>query len=215
MEMLDEEIEFSELLEQYMDDEEIDYKKKLEQDDQYDEGLKTSYTDLSYLDEHTITITEFLRDYLQMDISGIKTKNLTHKNLKDLTKDNPLVIGIYNKYVDIDEVIKQDYLLVKDCYGNIGSYLNPMYLRDLTKLEIIRRQLNIMKKVRISILSELNDFYNEFLLATEEYEYLTLKCSSYYEMLKKVGRQKTLKNIDKFIKKFGVGFLNIDLDKKR
>lgn len=202
---------FEKLLEQYMDEKEIEKKKRLE-DLEYETQTISSdfHNDLSYLNKYTITISEFIRDYLEMDVCDIKTCNLSHKNFKDLTRDNPLVIGIYNGYVDIDEVVKGDYILVIDCFGNIGSYLNPKYLRDLTRLEIIKKQLNIMSKIRIRILSDLDELYNKFLLASEEYEYLNLKCSKYHEMIKKAGKTKELKNINSFIEHFGADFLDID-----
>lgn len=200
-----EEENFERLLDKYMDYDEIEEKKKLENKEYYEEKNNLeSHNDLSYLNKYTITITEFIRDYLEMDISKIKTQNLTHKNFKDLTRDNPLVIGIYNGYVDIDEVVKRDYILVTDCFGNIGSYLNPNYLRDLTRLEIIKKQLKIMSKIRISILSELDELYNRYLLVAEEYEYLNLKCSKYYEMVRKTGKIKELKKIDSFIEHFNI-----------
>lgn len=200
-----EEENFGELLDQYIDDTEIEEKKRLE-DKEYGEEKSNleSHNDLSHLSSYAITITEFIKDYLEMDISKIETQNLTHKNFKDLTKDNPLVIGIYNKYVDIDEVVKGDYILVTDYFGNIGSYLNPNHLRDLTRLEIIKKQLKIMGKIRISMLSELDELYNRFLLVAEEYEYLSSKCSQCDEMLKKVGKSKSkiLRSMSKYYEEF-------------
>lgn len=203
---------FEQLLEQYIDDNEIEEKKRLEDEKYYYEKKASldSHNDLSNLNEYTITIEEFIRDYLKMDVCKIEAKNLTHKNFKDLTKDNPLVIGIYNGYVDIDEVVKRDYILVTDCFGNIGSYLNPCALRDLTRLDIISKQLKLMSKIRITILSDLDRLYKEYNSALKEHEYLKLKCSNYYEMLKKANKTKTLKHIDSFIEHFGADFLNID-----
>lgn len=201
--------EFEELLEDYLDEEEIKDKIKLDKDE-VEEEKKSNRDDLATLREYAISIPEFLRDYLKTDISNIKTNNLTHRNFKDLTQDNPLVIGIYNKYVDIDEVLKKDYLIVTDCNNNIGSYLNPNYLRDLTKLEIIKKQLSIMKKIRISILNDLEEYYKNFMEATEEYEYLNHKCSGYVEMLEKVGKKGTVKKLKKYVDKYGADSIDID-----
>ncbi len=214
MEKLKSDENFFELfLDQYIDEEVIKEKIRLE-DEEYEKETQcfnsNNHNDLYNLSGYAITIEDFLKKYLKMDIKNIQTDNLTHRNLKDLTRDNPLVIGIYNGYVDIDEVIKQDYLIVTDCHGNIGSYLNPEFLKDFTKLELIKQQLEIMKKVRISILSDLQEFYNEYSRILEELEYLNSKCSSYEEMLKKVGKTKSLKNIKLFVEQHGPSSLNIN-----
>lgn len=200
---------FEELLEQYLDEEEIEKKKNLEEDIVEDKKLN-SRKDLRYLEEYTITITEFLRDYIKMDVNNIKTNNLTHKNLKDLTKDNPLVIGIFNDYVDVDEIMKRDYLIVTDCFGNIGSYLNPNYLRDMTKLELMEKELKIIEKSKIVMLEELEEYYTKFMSVVREHDYLEKKCSRYYELLENVEKEDTIRKIRRYIKHFDDSLLDAE-----
>lgn len=205
---------FEELLEQYMDMDEIEEKKKND-DEEYEEEIEeqkknTDSKTLKTLKGYAITIKEFLRDYIKMDITNIETDNLTHKNLKDLTRDNPFVIGISNDYVDIDEIIKRDYLVVIDCFGNVGSYLNPEYLRDITRLEYVEREFEIVEKSRVIAFEKLMDYYNRYMSVLSEYTYLEAKCSGYYEMLNKANKNNVVKNIKKYIDQFGVDLLDTD-----
>jgi len=73
--------------------------------------------DISALSGYAITIPEFVNIYLN-EVPMESTGNLTHKQFKELTKDNPLVVGIFNGLVDVDEVVKQDCIIVIDCFGN-------------------------------------------------------------------------------------------------
>ena len=196
---------FEDLLEQYLDEEEI--QNKIKQEEKEIRENKNKFKKLNIPGEYTITIEEFLRDYLKMDTNHIKTNNLTHKGLKDLTQNNPLVIGIYNDYLDLDEIIKRDYLVVTDCYGNIGSYLNPNYLRDLTKKELIEKELKILEKVRIITLENLEEHYNKFMEASEEYKYLEVRCKNFYEMLTNVRKGKTIDKIEQYVEHFGTDLI--------
>lgn len=202
---------FEELLEQYIDEEEIEKKKKLEEEEELEEKKKsTNYRDLKLLKGYAITMAEFLRDYIKMDITELETNNLTHKNLKDLTHDNPFVIGISNDYVDIDEIIKRDYLVVIDCFGNVGSYLNPCHLRDITRLELVEKELKILEKSRIVILEKVAEHYFKFKNVSDEYNYLEAKCSGYYDLLRKVNKGNVVGKIEKYLDHFGLNLLDIN-----
>lgn len=197
---------FKDLLEDYMDEDEILKKKKLDEMEEEKNIDKCKFL-MKYKD-YAISIDEFLRRYLKVDTNKIDTSRLTHKNLKMLTIDNPLVVGIYNGYVDIDEIVRRDYLLVYDCFGNIGSYLNPEKLMDLTRLELIRNELKILKKSKIMALEDLGEFYSKFMMKKDEYDYLNLKCSKYYEMLAKSKKKGSIGKIKRYIKKHGNNSLN-------
>lgn len=197
---------FKDLLEDYMDEDEILKKKKLDEMEEEKNIDKCKFL-MEYKD-YAISIDEFLRRYLKVDTNKIDTSRLTHKNLKMLTIDNPLVVGIYNGYVDIDEIVRRDYLLVYDCFGNIGSYLNPEKLMDLTRLELIRNELKILKKSKIMALEDLGEFYSKFMMKKDEYDYLNLKCSKYYEMLAKSKKRGSIGKIKRYIKKHGNNSLN-------
>lgn len=154
---------------------------------------------------------EFLSKYLKMNAGKLCSTTLSHKDLKYLTVGNPLVVGIYNRYVDIDEIKRKDYLLVYDCNGDIGSYLNPDKLRDLTKLEIVSKQYEIVKKSSVNILEDLDELYQKYCSIREELDYLTLKCSGYDEMLTKAEKNGSVGKIKKYVHEHGNSSLDINL----
>ncbi len=154
---------------------------------------------------------EFLSKYLKMHAGKLCSTTLSHKDLKYLTVGNPLVVGIYNRYVDIDEIKRKDYLLVYDCNGDIGSYLNPDKLRDLTKLEIVSKQYEIVKKSSVNILEDLDELYQKYCSIREELDYLTLKCSGYEEMLTKAQKNGSVGKIKKYVNEHGNSSLDINL----
>ena len=156
-------------------------------------------------------MNEFLSKYLKMHSSKLCATTLSHKDLKYLTVGNPLVVGIYNGYVDIDEIIKKDYLLVYDCNGDIGSYLNPDKLRDLTKLEFVSKQYEIVRKSRIRALEDLDEFYKKYCSVKDELDYLTLKCAGYNEMLTKAEKNGSVGKIKKYVHEHGDSSLDINL----
>lgn len=170
---------FEALLEMYMNEEEINEKiksdnKEIKEEEKNNEKVSESKKDIRKYKEYAISMNEFLSKYLKMNTHKLRTATLSHKDLKYLTIGNPLVVGIYNGYVDIDEIIKNDYLLVYDCNGDIGSYLNPDKLRDLTKLEFVSKQYEIVRKSRIRALEDLDEFYKKYCSIKDELDYLTL-----------------------------------------
>lgn len=208
---------FETLLDMYMDDDEISKKINLDNEEikrekKDDDKEFDTKKDITKYREYAISMEEYLSKYLRMDTSKISAKTLTHKNLKSLTIDNPLVIGIYNGYVDIDEIKRRDYLIVIDVLGNIGSYLNPDRLRDLTKLEIVANQLRILKRSSIYALQDLAEFYAKFMQTKKEFDYLNLECSKYYEMLTKSEKNDSVRKIKKYVKKYGNESLDIILE---
>ena len=206
---------FEKLLDMYMDEEEISKKNEIDNEElkkEVDGGkYLESKKDVTKYKDYAISMTEYLNRYLKMNMSGLCANTLTHKNLKYLTRDNPLVVGIYNGYVDIDEIIKKDYLLVYDCFGNIGSYLNPDRLRDLTELEIVSKQFGIVRKSRICALKDLGEFYKKYCSVKDELDYLTLKCAGYKEMLTKAEKNSSVGKIKKYVHEHGNSSLDINL----
>lgn len=203
---------FEALLDMYIDEEEIE--KKIEMDNletEKEEKKQDSKKDIRKFKEYAISMEEFLNKYLKINISEPCAKILTHRDLKYLTIDNPLVVGIYNGYVDIDEIIKKDYLIVYDHFGDIGSYLNPDKLRDLTKLKFVSNEYNIVKKSRVNLLKDLNELYQTYCSIKEEYDYLTLKCAGYEEMLTKAEKNGSVGKIKKYVHEHGNSSLDINL----
>lgn len=206
---------FEALLEKYIDEDEINEKIKSDneeiKEEQNNEKVSESKKDIRKYKEYAISMEEFLSKYLKMHASKLCSTTLSHKDLKYLTVGNPLVVGIYNGYVDIDEIIKNDYLLVYDCNGDIGSYLNPDKLRDLTKLEFVSKQYEIVRKSRIRALEDLDEFYKKYCSIKDELDYLTLKCSGYEEMLTKARKNGSVGKIKKYVHEHGNSSLDINL----
>lgn len=206
---------FEALLEKYIDEDEINEKIKSDneeiKEEQNNEKVSESKKDIRKYKEYAISMEEFLSKYLKMHASKLCSTTLSHKDLKYLTVGNPLVVGIYNRYVDIDEIKRKDYLLVYDCNGDIGSYLNPDKLRDLTKLEIVSKQYEIVKKSSVNILEDLDELYQKYCSIREELDYLTLKCSGYDEMLTKAEKNGSVGKIKKYVHENGNSSLDINL----
>lgn len=207
---------FEALLEMYMNEEEINEKIKsdneeIKEEEQNIEKVSESKKDIRKYKEYAISMEEFLSKYLKMHAGKLCSTTLSHKYLKYLTVGNPLVVGIYNRYVDIDEIKRKDYLLVYDCNGDIGSYLNPDKLRDLTKLEIVSKQYEIVKKSSVNILEDLDELYQKYCSIREELDYLTLKCSGYEEMLTKAQKNGSVGKIKKYVNEHGNSSLDINL----
>lgn len=206
---------FEALLEKYIDEDEINEKIKSDneeiKEEQNNEKVSESKKDIRKYKEYAISMEEFLSKYLKMHASKLCSTTLSHKDLKYLTVGNPLVVGIYNRYVDIDEIKRKDYLLVYDCNGDIGSYLNPDKLSDLTKLEIVSKQYEIVKKSSVNILEDLDELYQKYCSIREELEYLTLKCSGYDEMLTKAEKNGSVGKIKKYVHEHGNSSLDINL----
>lgn len=207
---------FEALLEMYMDENEINEKiksdnKEIKEEEKNNEKVSESKKDIRKYKEYAISMEEFLSKYLKMHASKLCSTTLSHKDLKYLTVGNPLVVGIYNGYVDIDEIIKNDYLLVYDCNGDIGSYLNPDKLRDLTKLEFVSKQYEIIRKSRIRALEDLDEFYKKYCSIKDELDYLTLKCTGYNEMLTKARKNGSVGKIKKYVHEHGNSSLDINL----
>ena len=200
----------------YMNEEEINEKIKsdneeIKEEEQNIEKVSESKKDIRKYKEYAISMEEFLSKYLKMHTGKLCSTTLSHKDLKYLTVGNPLVVGIYNRYVDIDEIKRKDYLLVYDCNGDIGSYLNPDKLRDLTKLEIVSKQYEIVKKSSVNILEDLDELYQKYCSIREELDYLTLKCSGYEEMLTKAQKNGSVGKIKKYVNEHGNSSLDINL----
>ena len=137
---------------------------------------------------------------------------MTHKEFKYLTKANPLVVGVYNGYVDIDEVARRDYLIVKDCMGNLAAYLNPQNLKNLTKLEVVEKQLKIMRRSKLRLTDDIVDFYNKFVEACREYDYLTKKCGDYQQIVKKAEKEKKVQSLVNYSEKYGMDILENEIE---
>ena len=206
--------DFKELLEDYLDDEIINEKKELEDHDYFEEEKSESKkSDISSLSGYAITISQFVNNYLKEEpIENLN--NLTHKQFKELTKNNPLVVGIFNGDVDIDEVLKQDYIIVVDCFGNLGTYLNPEKLRDFTRLEIIEKQFEKVKEMRKLWCKHVVEYYDKYCEAYQEYMYLVHKCEVFEETLYRVNKKGKVRELKRFVDKHGTDAIGIKEEQK-
>ncbi len=102
----------------------------------------------------TIKIEDFIIQYLN---DGVYTSchKLSHKQLKFF--NNPYVIAISYEYAssNMELILSNKILLVRDSFGNVAPYINPKELKRLEKMGSIDEQINALKKERINQLSEL------------------------------------------------------------
>ncbi len=201
---------FEDLLSEYLDEEIIN--EKIKQDNiesNKEQETQNRKSDITSLDEYAITIPEFVRNYLREE-TETSVDDLTHKQFKELTKDNPLVVGIFNGDVDIDEVLKQDYVIVKDCFGHLGTYLNPERLRDFTRLDIVEKQYEKVKEMRRLWCKHVFEYYNKYCMAYQELMYLSNKCEVYEEILYKLRKTGKVKQLKNYVDKYGTDSIGIE-----
>lgn len=148
--------DFKELLEKYLDEEEI--AKKREEDSSEELEIKNNKTINNFL--ITISIKDFVNYYLGTEHD---CKNLKHRGLKSF--NNPYVIGISNDFAakNPDHVRRNEILVVIDDYGNPGTYINPNLLRKIKTMEECKHLLKLLQKVRIYNLEKINELYTEYM----------------------------------------------------
>ncbi len=148
--------DFKELLEKYLDEEEI--AKKREEDSSEELEIKNNKTINNF--HITISIKDFVNYYLGTEHD---CKNLKHRGLKSF--NNPYVIGISNDFAakNPDHVRRNEILVVIDDYGNPGTYINPNLLRKIKTMEECKHLLKLLQKVRIYNLEKINKLYTEYM----------------------------------------------------
>lgn len=120
------------------------------------------FKNIEKLDGHTfnLTMSEFIEIYLNNGTyteNGYDvTKKLTHKAFREF--NNPYVVSISFDYADSNpELIWNGLLLlVTDCKGNPGCYLNPDELRKATEYDDIKDDL---KKLRFKNFGEILPYW--------------------------------------------------------
>ena len=184
-EILDE--NFIELLDQYLDEEEIESKKESDLMEEKREQLK-NFSDSNFTVEDTITIGRFVNDYLE--IPGDCSK-LYHSGLKDLGSD--LVMGVDNNFANKNpELVKQGYLLlVIDSRNKRGTYVNPFYLERVLNKNEVELEFNIFSKAGIHDLEKLVEYYNKYMELLERVE----NNQRFYDLLRQAHKTKHLNKL--------------------
>ena len=185
--------EFSRILEDYLDEEEIN--KKIEND--RSKSVKKTSQNKNHKNEFykTISISEFVYQYLGTDHD---CTNLKHQGLKSFK--NPYVVGVSNDFAhkNPDCIIRNEILVVIDSFGNPGTYINPNLLKDIETMEECKTTLKLLNKIKIYNFNDakrLLSFHKAILLRIEELE---KKYMESCDLLKILEKEKILFEIQKF-----------------
>jgi hypothetical protein len=179
---------FLELLDNYLDEEEI--KRKIQNDEIEEENTKKNmHTEAIFSIEDSISIGRYVNEYLE--IPG-DCSNLLHCGLKDLQCD--YVMGIDNNFANKNpELVKKGFLLlVIDSHNNRGTYVNPFYLKNfVSNKENIEKEYKVFTKKFITDLKLLEEFYQEYITILDR-----MKINDrFYKMLEETHKIRSLKKI--------------------
>lgn len=142
----------------------------------------------------TISIDRFVSNYL--GTFDVDCRKLRHVGLKSF--GNPYVVGVSNDFARKNpEYVKTGkILLVLDCRGDLGSYINPELLRKLTDTESIEDTKKILQSARISNLGELSDYFAKMSVLFKNLETI----ETYQQLIFDVGKEDAVENIKKMKK---------------
>lgn len=188
--------DFEQMLEQYIDYNEMNEKLENDNEDKYELLKEKSKTKTSNNFVNTITISEFVNYYLGTEH---KCKNLKHKGLKSF--ENPYVIGIPNTFAikNPDCIIRNEILVVIDDYGNPGTYINPDVLKKIKTMEEYKKALNLLEKVRLQSLENINQLYTKYMEVQDKIEELRKVYLDSCDLLRCLEKRYVLKEIRKYV----------------
>ena len=180
---------FCDLLEQYLNDQEIEEKRKMDEEECEKEVVISS--DSPFTLEDTITINDYVNNFLNIKSDA---SNLMHCGLKDLKC--PYVVGISNDFANKNpELVKQGFLLiVTDCRRKRGTYINPVYLRKILEKSDVEREFELFSRQRLHDLEKITSYYSEYLLLKEKVEVN----QTFYNLLEEQNKVKKLNAIRKY-----------------
>ena len=185
---------FAEMLEDYLDEDEINYKKKL---DDTKEIQKNNTSKYKHNFENTITIYEFVNDYLGVNHD---CENLKHIGLKSFK--SPYIIGVSNDFAikNKEYVFKNEILIVIDAYNNPAAYINPTLLKQITTMEELKYTMGILEKVRLNDLASIKILYDKFELINKQINQLNTFYLEGNELLKILNKKSILREIKMYVK---------------
>jgi len=184
-EMMDE--SFIDLLDQYLDTEEMEMKKR--SDIMYGRTVNQRISsESSFTIEDTISIGKYVNDCLGI-IGDCST--LYHSGLKELGSN--FIMGVSNDFANKNpELVKEGYLLlVIDARGNRGTYINPLFLEKILKKEEAEKELKVLSRKRDIDLQTLDQFYSQY----QEQKRIVEQNEVFYNVLKETHKVKQLRKI--------------------
>lgn len=185
--------EFEELLEQYLDETEIEKKKKI---DDYEQQTEFKCSKYKHQFNCTITIREFVNEYLDNDHD---CNNLRHIGLKSF--DSPYVIGVSNDFAckNMEYVLRNEILIVVDSHNDPAAYINPILLKQIETMEQLKYTLTILEKIRIHSLDNIKQLYEEFDKTNKRMMLVNREYLEGNELLRKLNKNHVLAQIKKYI----------------
>jgi len=179
---------FGDLLEQYIDEDEIETKKRQDELEEEEEKIKKQ-TESVFSKEDSISIDRYVNEYL--GIPG-DCSNLLHCGLKDLECE--YIMGVDNNFANKNpELVHQGYLLlVIDSHNNRGTYINPFYLKKYISKNA-EKSLESFYKKRACALEKLDSYYREYVMALGEVQ----SNEKFYSLIKEARKKRQLDELEK------------------
>lgn len=179
---------FADLLEQYLDLEEIELKKREEEIEETKEKLQLQ-TESNFTKEDAITIDRYVNEFL--GIPG-DCKNLLHCGLKDLECE--YIMGVDNNFANKNpELVHQGYLLlVIDAHNKRGTYINPFYLKEYINNNA-EKELEIFYKKSVQDLKKIDILYKEYQLLVEQVK----NNEKFYKLIIEARKKRQLNELEK------------------
>ena len=180
---------FADLLEEYLDEEEIELKKREDDSELVQEKIQIQ-TESNFTKDDCILIDRYVNEFLGIPISG-DYSNLLHCGLKDL--DCEYVMGVDNNFANKNpELVHQGYLLlVIDAHNKRGTYINPFYLKKYISKDA-ERELEAFSKKRVQDLKKLDILYNEYQLLVEQVK----NNEKFYNLIVETHKRRQLRELE-------------------
>lgn len=192
---MEKEENFYDLYEQYLDEKEIDNKKKIDLEEE--EKDNEIFSDSPFTIDDAITINDFVNNFLMIKCDASK---LLHCGLKDL--NCPYVVGVANDFANKNpELVKLGQLLVViDYKKRRGTYINPVYLRKILNKSDIEREYKLFIKQRVNDLCKLEEFYSQYIILKD----LVETNQAFYNLLTEQRKLRKINDIRNYEQMGGV-----------